>query len=81
MTEEDKKFFEDARSMFLTPGWEAFKADIQQAYESIDYDNCDSSNKFWTHKGARNALSFVLYYEEATLANEAQQEEDNASYL
>ena len=81
MTEEDRKFFADARDMFLTPGWAAFKEDVLKAHEGVGFDSCTTSDEFWASKGARNALAFVLNWEAAVIANEAQQEEDDAADL
>ena len=57
MTEEDKKFFEDARDLFLTTGWANFKAELEVAINQIHVANCEDEKAFWMAKGRFEILS------------------------
>jgi hypothetical protein len=82
MTEEDKKFFEDARDLFLTTGWANFKAELEVAINQIHVANCEDEKAFWMAKGRFEILSQLLGYENAVAAAEASNEEvDDASNL
>ena len=82
MTEEDKKFFEDARDLFLTTGWANFKAELEVAINQIHVANCEDEKAFWMAKGRFEILSQLLGYENAVTAAEASNEEvDDASDL
>ena len=83
MTEEDKKFFADARDLFLTPGWANFVAEIEVAINQIHVANCDSESDFWKAKGRFEVLQQLHGYENAVLAAEQSNEEEleNASDL
>jgi hypothetical protein len=82
MTEEDKKFFEDARDLFLTTGWANFKAELEVAINQIHVANCEDEKAFWMAKGRFEILSQLLGYENAVAAAEASNEEvDDASDL
>jgi hypothetical protein len=71
MTEADKKFFEDARDLFLTTGWANFKAELEVAINQIHVANCEDEKAFW-----------MVGYENAVLAaEESHEEEDDASDL
>jgi hypothetical protein len=82
MTEEDKKFFEDARDLFLTTGWANFKAELEVAINQIHVANCEDEKEFWKAKGRFEILSQLVGYENAVAAAEASNEEvDDASDL
>jgi hypothetical protein len=82
MTEEDKKFFEDARDLFLTTGWANFKAELEVAINQIHVANCEDEKEFWKAKGRFEILSQLLGYENAVAAAEASNEEvDDAEDL
>ena len=82
MTEEDKKFFEDARDLFLTTGWANFKAELEVAINQIHVANCEDEKAFWMAKGRFEILSQLVGYENAVAAAEASNEEvDDASDL
>jgi hypothetical protein len=82
MTEEDKKFFEDARDLFLTTGWANFKAELEVAINQIHVANCEDEKTFWMAKGRFEILSQLVGYENAVAAAEASNEEvDDASDL
>ena len=82
MTEEDKKFFEDARDLFLTTGWANFKAELEVAINQIHVANCEDEKAFWMAKGRFEILSQLIGYENAVAAAEASNEEvDDASDL
>ena len=82
MTEDDKKFFEDARDLFLTTGWANFKAELEVAINQIHVANCEDEKEFLKAKGRFEILSQLLGYENAVAAAEASNEEvDDASDL
>ena len=82
MTEEDKKFFEDARDLFLTTGWANFKAELEVAINQIHVANCEDEKEFWKAKGRFEILSQLVGYENAVAAAEASNEEvDDAEDL
>lgn len=75
MSSEDKKFFEDCRSMFITDGWKHFQKEINVALQSMNLCGIDSSNEFWKAKGRWEALLQIAGWENAVLAAEQQAEE------
>lgn len=71
----DKKYFENARTLFGTEGWEAFIAEVQTAVASIRIENINDEKSFWMAKGELIALARILGYENAVYALEADAEE------
>jgi hypothetical protein len=58
MTEDDKKFFEDARDLFLTTGWANFKAELEVAINQIHVANCeDEKDSGWLRAVSRSCRS------------------------
>jgi hypothetical protein len=72
MTSEDQKFFEDARTMFLTDGWQNFVKELEIAIESIQVDSLTSADEFWQAKGRLAVLRQLAGYENAVRAAEEQ---------
>lgn len=75
MSNEDQKFFNDCRSMFLTDGWQHFQKEIDVAIQSLNLGAIDSSEEFWKAKGRFEALLQISGWENAVLAAEQQAEE------
>ena len=73
----DEKYFEDARSMFLTDGWQTFMAELDQAIEAMTLDAATNSDEFFSAKGRLGTLRQIRGYENALFAAEAQMEEDH----
>lgn len=67
---EDQRFFDDCRSMFLSDGWKAFQAEIEVAINAIDISSLDSSEQFWQAKGQLETLRTIAGWENAILAAE-----------
>ena len=74
----DQKYFEDARTMFMSDGWKAFQEEVNEAVESLTLDSAGTSDEFFTVKGRLSALRQIAGYENALLAAELQQEADDA---
>jgi hypothetical protein len=72
-----KKYFEDARAMFITEGWKTFVAEIDEAISVMTLDSVNGSDEFFQAKGRLVTLRQIAGYENAMLAAEAQQEADN----
>lgn len=77
MTPHEEKFFEDARTLFLTEGWKDFIKEVENMFNSVTLESCSSSDDFWQSKGARNALSHILAYETMVVNAEASAEEED----
>ena len=67
------KYFEDARTMFLTEGWTAFQEELDEAIAACTLEACGSSEEFWQMRGRLAALRQMAGYENAVLAAEASQ--------
>ncbi len=46
-----KKYFEDARAMFITEGWKTFVAEIDEAISVMTLDSVNGSDEFFQAKG------------------------------
>ncbi len=74
----DDKYFDDARGMFMTDGWQTFIAEVEQAIAAITVDSLSSSEEFHQARGRLSALRQIRGYENAMMAAEAMQEADDA---
>jgi len=68
------KYFEDARTMFLTEGWKAFQEELDEAIAACTLESCGSTEEFWQMRGRLAALRQMAGYENAMLAAEASQD-------
>lgn len=60
MTEKEEN---DARDLFMMPGWEALMDEVQGQIEMCTLDGCDSAEDFWFNKGRLAALRMFANYE------------------
>jgi hypothetical protein len=74
---DTEKFFEDARTMFMTDGWTDFMTDVQGVADSITLDNANSVEEFWMSKGKLAALRVILTYEDTVRAAETLDEDSD----
>jgi hypothetical protein len=74
---DDQKFFDEARTMFMSEGWSNFTKELELWLENITFDSCNTSDEFWASKGAVNALRRVLAYE--MMVKQAELEADDES--
>ena len=74
----ESKYFDDARSLFMTPGWNNFMDELEAAIEACTLDACNSSDQFWEMRGRLSALRQIAGYENGVKAAELMQEEDHA---
>lgn len=74
----ESKYFEDARTMFLTDGWKAFMEEIDEACNACTLDACHTTEQFWEMRGRLAALRQMAGYENSVYAAEQMQEEDDA---
>jgi hypothetical protein len=74
----DDTYFEDARDMFMTAGWKTFTEELEEALSTCTLDSCNTTEEFWQMRGRLITLRQLAGYENALLASEAQQEDDNA---
>ena len=68
------KYFDDARTMFMTDGWADFQKEIDEAMAACTLDACRSTEEFWQMRGRLEALRQMSGYENAILAAEASQD-------
>ena len=71
----ESKFFDDARTMFMTEGWADFQKEIDEAINACTLDACNTTEEFWQMRGRLQALRQMAGYENAILAAEASHEE------
>lgn len=74
----ESKYFDDARTMFMTEGWKAFVSELDEAITACTLDACNSSEQFWEMRGRLATLRQIAAYENGVLAAEQMQEEDDA---
>jgi len=60
MTEKEE---EQARDLFVMPGWEALMEDVQDQIEMCNLDACDSAEDLWFNKGRLAVLRMFANYE------------------
>lgn len=72
------KYFENARTMFLTDGWKTFQEELDEAISTCTLDACHTTEQFWEMRGRLATLRQISGYENAVLAAEAMQEESDA---
>ena len=73
----DPKYFEDARAMFLTTGWQTFMGELDEAIAAMTLDSASTSDEFFQARGRLATLRQLRGYENAVFAAEAQMEQDN----
>ena len=66
----EARYFEEARDLFLQPGWTAFQEEIEEAIEILTLENCNTVEEFWQARGRLSALRQFAGYENAVLAAE-----------
>lgn len=76
MTEEDKKFFDNCRELFMCDGWADFQKEVQTVIDTIDIGSIPSSDEFWRCKGKLEILRLIANWETSVKAAEAMAEED-----
>jgi len=74
----DDKYFDDARTMFLTDGWKTFLAELDEAISACTLESCNTTDEFWQMKGRILTLRQLAGYENLVLAAESQRENDDA---
>lgn len=57
-------YYEDARGMFMQPGWETFTREIEERIDLLDLDSVNSTEELWFAKGQLAALRAILAYED-----------------
>lgn len=71
-------YFEDAREMFMTEGWKTFQEELSEAISLCTLDSASTTEELWQARGRLLTLRQLAGYENAVLAAEEQQEDDNA---
>ena len=74
----DDKYFDDARAMFMTDGWKTFQEELDEAISICTLDSCNTTEEFWQMRGRLLTLRQLAGYENAMLAAEQQQDQDDA---
>lgn len=74
---DQQQYFDDAREMFLTRGWQDFIEDIEGIVETLTLDAASTSDDFFFCKGKLEALRVVLSYETAVKESESQSDIDD----
>ena len=72
---DDQKFFEDCRTMFITDGWKHFQQEVQTGIQSLNLGALNTAEEFWKAKGRWEALLQIAGWENAVLAAEQQTDE------
>jgi hypothetical protein len=72
----DREFYEAAREMFATQGWENLLNEIRVAIDACRVENIKTADDFWQAKGELLILHKFLNYEDMVLNAEAQAEQD-----
>ena len=72
MNEQDQKFFDACRTMFMSDGWKAFQQEIATAAQSINVSSLESAEDFWKAKGRMEILLQIAGWENAVLMAEEQ---------
>ena len=72
----DPKFFDEAREMFLTPGWKSFIEEVEENIKSLRIENLEDEKAFWMAKGQLQVLHRIAGYENLLHHMEKQEEED-----
>lgn len=67
---DQQQYFDDAREMFLTRGWQDFIEDIEGIVETLTLDAASTADDFFFCKGKLEALRVVLSYETAVKESE-----------
>ena len=60
MTEKEE---EQARDLFMMPGWEALMEEVQGQIDMCTLDACDCAEDLWFNKGRLAALRMFANYE------------------
>lgn len=60
MTEKEE---ENARDLFMMPGWDALMDEVQGQIDMCTLDGCDSAEDLWFNKGRLAALRMFANYE------------------
>lgn len=76
---DQEKYFEAAREMFLTEGWQNFMKEVEAAIMNARIENVKDETEFWKAKGELESLYKIAGYESMLKQAEAQAEEDNES--
>ena len=66
----ESKYFDDARTMFLTAGWATFQEELEEAISVLTLESCSTTEEFWQARGRLIALRQFAGYENAVLAAE-----------
>lgn len=72
----DDKYFEDARTMFLTEGWTTFQAELDEAIAACTLESCNTTEEFWQMKGRILTLRQIAGYQNLIHAAEEQGDAD-----
>lgn len=70
----DEKYFENARDLFMTPGWREFMEEVEKAYMGTTFDGIENTDDMLRAQGFRRALAWVSNYE--LLVKEAEEQTD-----
>ena len=71
-------YFEDAREMFMMEGWKTFQEELSEAISLCTLDSASTTEELWQARGRLLTLRQLAGYENAVLAAEEQQEDDDA---
>jgi len=66
----DAQYFEEARDLFLQPGWVTFQEEIEEASELLTLESCTTVEEFWQARGRLSVLRQLARYEIGVLAAE-----------
>ena len=69
------KYFEDARTMFMSDGWSDFTKEVRELMDTCTLDACGTSEQFFFNKGKLAACRVILGYEDLVMASESQDED------
>lgn len=71
----NEAYFDAARDMFLTEGWQNFQKEVGAAIMNARIENLKDETEFWQTKGELAALHKIAGYQQMLLEAEKQSEE------
>ncbi len=70
MTPEEQAYFDAARDLFMTAGWNEYMSEMELLIESTNLDGCSTAEEFWKAKGRLEGLRIAYSYEDQVKAAE-----------
>ena len=72
---------DEARALFLTPGWRSFRESVESDLEDCSLDACKDAADLWFQKGRLATLRSIIAYEHIVMTAGQGIEADEVSSL